>query len=84
MIRIILEFICFFLSMFLRNFSQSFRAGALPQFMFFLIISLFYLYYIGHDLIVIKNVKKIILLMLKLIATMDVAILDFGFLDFPG
>ena len=66
--------------MFLGNFSQSFRAGALPQLMFFFT----FLYYIGHDLIVIKNVKKIVLLMLKLIATIDVGILDFGFLDFPG
>ena len=69
--------------MFLGNFSQSFRAGALPELRFFFT----FLYYIGHDLIVIKNVKKVILLMLKLIAItyeMGVEILDFGFLDFLG
>jgi hypothetical protein len=48
----------FLFSMFLGNFSQSFSAGALPQFRFFFTL----LFYIGHDLIVIKNVKKIILL----------------------
>ena len=51
------EFICFFLSMFLGNFSQSFRAGALSGLRF---LSTF-LHCIGHDLIVIKNVRNIIL-----------------------